>query len=84
MTSKLKGYNGMLIKTSGTTSAIYSFVIHLHIPVIVVIRIFNHHSLQYNFNGRADLVRFIKEIQAQGLYASLRIGPFIEGEWNYG
>ncbi|XP_021300055.1 beta-galactosidase 16-like [Herrania umbratica] len=39
---------------------------------------------QYNFNGRADLVRFIKEIQAQGLYASLRIGPFIEGEWNYG
>ncbi|XVF63364.1 hypothetical protein PTKIN_Ptkin09bG0081900 [Pterospermum kingtungense] len=39
---------------------------------------------QYDFSGRADIVRFIKEIQAQGLYASLRIGPFIEAEWNYG
>ncbi|OMO78924.1 Glycoside hydrolase, family 35 [Corchorus olitorius] len=39
---------------------------------------------QYDFSGRADIVRFIKEIQAQGLYASLRIGPFIESEWNYG
>ncbi|KAE8715257.1 hypothetical protein F3Y22_tig00110183pilonHSYRG00003 [Hibiscus syriacus] len=33
---------------------------------------------QYDFSGRADIVRFIKEIQAQGLDASLRIGPFIE------
>ncbi|GAB2289838.1 Beta-galactosidase 16 [Dionaea muscipula] len=39
---------------------------------------------QYDFNGKHDLVRFIKEVQAQGMYASLRIGPFIEGEWNYG
>ncbi|XP_062099612.1 beta-galactosidase 16 [Humulus lupulus] len=39
---------------------------------------------QYDFSGRKDLVRFIKEIQAQGLYASLRIGPFIESEWSYG
>ncbi|KAJ3707737.1 hypothetical protein LUZ61_011442 [Rhynchospora tenuis] len=39
---------------------------------------------QYNFEGRFDLVRFIKEIQAQGLYVSLRIGPFIEAEWQYG
>ncbi|CAN6355088.1 unnamed protein product [Urochloa humidicola] len=39
---------------------------------------------QYNFEGRYDLVRFIKEIQAQGLYVSLRIGPFIEAEWKYG
>ncbi|XP_052200823.1 LOW QUALITY PROTEIN: beta-galactosidase 16-like [Diospyros lotus] len=39
---------------------------------------------QYDFSGRRDLVRFMKEIQAQGLYASLRIGPFIESEWNYG
>ncbi|XP_038707175.1 uncharacterized protein LOC120002474 [Tripterygium wilfordii] len=28
--------------------------------------------------GRYDLVRFIKETQAQGLYVCLRIGPFIE------
>lgn len=39
---------------------------------------------QYDFNGRYDLVKFIKEIQAQGLYACLRIGPFIESEWSYG
>ncbi|PKA64759.1 Beta-galactosidase 16 [Apostasia shenzhenica] len=39
---------------------------------------------QYNFEGRCDLVRFIKEIRDQGLYVSLRIGPFIESEWKYG
>ncbi|CAL4908342.1 unnamed protein product [Urochloa decumbens] len=39
---------------------------------------------QYNFEGRYDLVKFIKEIQTQGLYVSLRIGPFIEAEWKYG
>ncbi|XP_050256859.1 beta-galactosidase 6-like [Quercus robur] len=39
---------------------------------------------QYDFKGRYDLVRFIKNIQAQGMYVCLRIGPFIEAEWNYG
>ncbi|KAL8159169.1 hypothetical protein V2J09_000706 [Rumex salicifolius] len=39
---------------------------------------------QYDFDGRHDLVKFIKEIQAQGLYVCLRIGPFIESEWSYG
>ncbi|KAL9233365.1 hypothetical protein vseg_008379 [Gypsophila vaccaria] len=39
---------------------------------------------QYDFSGRNDLVKFIKEIQAQGLYVCLRIGPYIESEWNYG
>ncbi|XP_057419839.1 beta-galactosidase 6-like [Lotus japonicus] len=39
---------------------------------------------QYDFSGRYDLVRFIREIQAQGLYVCLRIGPFIEAEWTYG
>ncbi|KAL5559655.1 hypothetical protein UlMin_035866 [Ulmus minor] len=39
---------------------------------------------QYDFGGNNDLVKFIKEIQAQGLYASLRIGPYIESEWSYG
>lgn len=41
-------------------------------------------GLQFDFSGRRDLVRFIKEVQAQGLYVCLRIGPFIEGEWGYG
>jgi len=40
--------------------------------------------LQFDFSGRRDLVRFIKEIQAQGLYVCLRMGPFIEAEWSYG
>ncbi|KAM4114159.1 hypothetical protein ACJW30_04G049100 [Castanea mollissima] len=39
---------------------------------------------QYDFKERYDLVRFIKNIQAQGMYVCLRIGPFIESEWNYG
>ncbi|XP_059453357.1 beta-galactosidase 16-like [Corylus avellana] len=39
---------------------------------------------QFDFSGRHDIVRFIKEVQAQGLYLCLRIGPFIEAEWNYG
>ncbi|XP_047325140.1 beta-galactosidase 16-like [Impatiens glandulifera] len=39
---------------------------------------------QYDFSGRSDIVRFLKEIHSQGLFVSLRIGPFIESEWNYG
>lgn len=40
--------------------------------------------LQFDFSGRGDIVRFIKEVQAQGLYVCLRIGPFIQAEWTYG
>ncbi|KAK1554080.1 hypothetical protein Q3G72_007542 [Acer saccharum] len=39
---------------------------------------------QYDFNGRNDIIGFIKQIQSQGLYACIRIGPFIESEWTYG
>ncbi|KAJ9695245.1 hypothetical protein PVL29_010635 [Vitis rotundifolia] len=39
---------------------------------------------QYDFTGNRDLVRFIKAIQAQGLYAVLRIGPYVCAEWTYG
>nr|DAD22287.1 TPA_asm: hypothetical protein HUJ06_023750 [Nelumbo nucifera] len=38
----------------------------------------------YNFEGRYDLVRFIKTVQKAGLYVHLRIGPYICGEWNFG
>ncbi|KAJ6759641.1 BETA-GALACTOSIDASE 6 [Salix purpurea] len=38
----------------------------------------------YDFSGRHDIVSFIKEVHAQGLYACLRIGPFIQSEWSYG
>ncbi|XP_022972701.1 beta-galactosidase 7-like [Cucurbita maxima] len=39
---------------------------------------------QYDFSGNNDRVRFIRTIQEQGLYAILRIGPYVCAEWNYG
>ncbi|XP_052199504.1 beta-galactosidase-like isoform X2 [Diospyros lotus] len=39
---------------------------------------------QYNFEGRYDLVRFIKLVQQAGLYVHLRIGPYVCAEWNFG
>uniref|UniRef100_A0A0D3FE80 beta-galactosidase n=2 Tax=Oryza TaxID=4527 RepID=A0A0D3FE80_9ORYZ len=38
----------------------------------------------YNFEGRYDLVRFIKTVQKAGMFVHLRIGPYICGEWNFG
>ncbi|KAI3979478.1 hypothetical protein MKX01_001670 [Papaver californicum] len=38
----------------------------------------------YYFDGRYDLVRFIKTIQNAGLYVHLRIGPYVCAEWNFG
>lgn len=39
---------------------------------------------QYDFEGRYDLLRFVKTIQKAGLYAHLRIGPYVCAEWNFG
>lgn len=39
---------------------------------------------KYNFDERYDLVRFIKTVQKVGLYAHLRIGPYVCAEWNFG
>ncbi|XWS73713.1 hypothetical protein CRYUN_Cryun02cG0152000 [Craigia yunnanensis] len=39
---------------------------------------------QYNFEGRNDLVKFIKLVAEAGLYVHLRIGPYVCAEWNYG
>ncbi|KAI3753326.1 hypothetical protein L2E82_25377 [Cichorium intybus] len=38
----------------------------------------------YNFEGRYDLVRFVKLVQKAGMYMHLRIGPFVCAEWNFG
>ncbi|XP_057415941.1 beta-galactosidase 3-like [Lotus japonicus] len=38
----------------------------------------------YNFEGKYDLVKFIKTVQKAGLYAHLRIGPYVCAEWNFG
>ncbi|XP_042374488.1 beta-galactosidase 6-like [Zingiber officinale] len=39
---------------------------------------------EYDFEGRKDLVRFVKAVAAGGLYVHLRIGPYVCAEWNYG
>ncbi|KAE8687090.1 Beta-galactosidase 15 [Hibiscus syriacus] len=39
---------------------------------------------QYDFSGNLDLIRFLKTVQDEGLYAILRIGPYACAEWNYG
>ncbi|OVA06185.1 D-galactoside/L-rhamnose binding SUEL lectin domain [Macleaya cordata] len=38
----------------------------------------------YYFEGRYDLVRFIRTVQRAGLYVHLRIGPYVCAEWNFG
>ena len=42
------------------------------------------HVLQYNFEGRFDLIKYLKMIQEHDMYAIVRIGPFIQAEWNHG
>ncbi|MCD9642803.1 beta-galactosidase [Datura stramonium] len=39
---------------------------------------------QFNFEGNYDVVKFIKMIGEQDMYVNLRIGPYIEAEWNQG
>ncbi|KAL6601348.1 hypothetical protein ACP70R_044568 [Stipagrostis hirtigluma subsp. patula] len=39
---------------------------------------------KYYFEGRFDMIKFIKLIQEHDMYAIVRIGPFIQGEWNHG
>ena len=41
-------------------------------------------SMQYDFEGRKDLVSFIKLVKEAGLHVVLRIGPYVCAEWNYG
>ncbi|KAM1987120.1 hypothetical protein ACFX15_034427 [Malus domestica] len=39
---------------------------------------------KWNFEGNADLVKFIRLIQENNMYVTLRVGPFIQAEWNHG
>ena len=39
---------------------------------------------QYYFEGRFDLVKFVKTVQEAGLFVHLHIGPYACAEWNYG
>lgn len=38
----------------------------------------------YDFSGRLDIVTFLQQAQAAGLYVTLRVGPYVCAEWNYG
>ncbi|EPS73924.1 hypothetical protein M569_00825, partial [Genlisea aurea] len=38
----------------------------------------------YDFSNNLDLIRFIKTVRDAGLYAVVRIGPYVCAEWNYG
>lgn len=40
--------------------------------------------MQFNFEGNNDLVKFIRLVQSKGMYVTLRVGPFIQAEWNHG
>ncbi|KAI3903837.1 hypothetical protein MKW92_045816 [Papaver armeniacum] len=39
---------------------------------------------QFDYQGRNDLVKFVKTVAGAGLYVHLRIGPYVCAEWNYG
>ncbi|KAL3613950.1 hypothetical protein CASFOL_042024 [Castilleja foliolosa] len=39
---------------------------------------------QFNFEGNYDFVKFIRMIGESGMWVTLRIGPYIEAEWNLG
>ena len=39
---------------------------------------------EYYFEGRYDLLRFVKLVQQAGLFVNLRIGPYVCAEWNFG
>ncbi|XP_010468659.1 PREDICTED: beta-galactosidase 13-like [Camelina sativa] len=39
---------------------------------------------KFNFSGRSDLVKFIRLIEKNGMYVTLRLGPFIQAEWTHG
>ncbi|XP_075485409.1 beta-galactosidase 8-like isoform X2 [Primulina tabacum] len=39
---------------------------------------------QYDFEGRKDVVKFVKLVAEAGLFVHLRIGPYACAEWNYG
>lgn len=59
-------------------------VIALHENKTSKIYSFCNFLVQYEFEGRKDLVKFVKTIAAAGLYVHLRIGPYACAEWNYG
>ncbi|KAK1309597.1 Beta-galactosidase 8 [Acorus calamus] len=74
-----------------TTPEVWSDIIRKSkeggLDVIETYVFWNYHEPvrgQYYFEGRFDLVRFVKVVQKAGLFVHLRIGPYACAEWNYG
>lgn len=47
----------------------------------------NYHERQpgeFDFSGQADLARFVKIAQEEGMYVILRPGPYVCAEWDFG
>lgn len=39
---------------------------------------------QYNFEGRGDLIKFLELCAKHNLFVNMRIGPYVNAEWEYG
>lgn len=57
---------------------------HNYTDIAEIIVLYENSFVQYYFEGNYDVIRFLKEVQKAGLYAILRIGPYVCAEWNYG
>ncbi|RRT77186.1 hypothetical protein B296_00028427 [Ensete ventricosum] len=66
-------YDHRALVIDGTRRALISGSIH-----------YPRSTPEYDFEGRKDLVRFVKTAAEAGLYVHLRIGPYVCAEWNYG
>uniref|UniRef100_A0A368UHP8 beta-galactosidase n=1 Tax=Glycine max TaxID=3847 RepID=A0A368UHP8_SOYBN len=87
-------YDSRAITIYGKRKVLFSSSIHYPrssskeggLDVIETYVFWNAHEPQprrYDFPGNLDLVKFIKTIEKEGLYAMLRIGPYVCAEWNY-
>ncbi|KAI4350273.1 hypothetical protein L6164_004744 [Bauhinia variegata] len=57
------------------------------LDVIQTYVFWNVHERQkdkFTVEERYDIVKFIKLVQEKGMYVTLRVGPFIQAEWNHG
>ncbi|KAG9147478.1 hypothetical protein Leryth_007280 [Lithospermum erythrorhizon] len=70
---KIVTYDGRSLMVNGERVLLFSGSIH-----------YPRSPPEFNFEGNYDLVKFIKLIGQHGLYVTLRIGPYIEAEWNQG
>jgi hypothetical protein len=62
----------------------YICISHIYLLLLPFMRRPTSFSLQLNFEGRYDMIKFFKMIQEHDMYAIVRIGPFIQAEWNHG